>query len=115
MSYQRDLFDQQMDLMDQLYEQRSALWAGQEQPTNATNWPRKAVSSIECRRRDLVVRIADWTKTKDEPAYDVEVYVGGVYDYGLSKTFTTKSSGQTKKEARTAAVAFAAQQIAALL
>ena len=31
MSYQRDLFDTQMDLMDQLHEQRSALWAGQEQ------------------------------------------------------------------------------------
>lgn len=36
MTYQRDLFDQQMDLMDQLYEQRSALWAGQEQCKRGT-------------------------------------------------------------------------------
>ena len=42
MIYQRDLFDSQMDLMDQLHEQRSALWAGQEQhegqPSTAARW-----------------------------------------------------------------------------
>ena len=36
--------------------------------TNAARWPRNKVKSIECRKRDLIVRITDWTKDKDEPA-----------------------------------------------
>jgi len=85
---------------------------------NAHHWPRNAVQSIETRKRDLVVRIADWTRQSantGEPAYDVEVYVGGVYDFNLSKTFATANAGKTKAQARAEAVAFASAQIAALL
>lgn len=82
---------------------------------NTHEWPRKAVPSIECRKRDLVVRIADWTRYKEEPSYDVEVYVGGVYDFNLSKTFPVDVHGGTKAGAKAAASAFAAKQIAALL
>jgi len=86
------------------------------EPTNnEAQWPRKAVKSVETRKRDLVVRITDWTKDKDEPAYDVEVYVGGVYDFNLSKCFPTRNAGQTKQQARAAAVEFASKQIAELL
>lgn len=79
---------------------------------NAHQWPRKAVKSIEARKRDLIVRIADWTRNKEEPAYDVEVYVGGVYDWNLSKTFPTNGD---KESAKQQAVEFAARQIASVL
>jgi len=91
---------------------------------NKHHWPRKAVRSIECRPRDLVVRITDWTRDRYEPGYDVEVYIGGVYDYNESKVFTLFSSdskpgqniiGLTKEQAKAAASNFASQQIAKLL
>lgn len=82
---------------------------------NKHNWPRKSVKTIETRKRDLVIRIADWTKDRDEPAFDVEVYIGGIYDYNESKTFCTKNAGKTKAEARELAVNFAAEQIKKLL
>ena len=81
---------------------------------NPQQWPRKAVPNIECRKRDLVVRIADWTRTKEEPAYDVEVYVGGVYDFHLSQTFPA-TNGKSKAQAKAEAVAFAQKRIHELL
>ena len=75
---------------------------------NAHQWPRTAVPNIECRKRDLVVRIADWHRIKPENGtggFDVEVYVGGVYDFNESKNFNTKAE----------AAKFAAEQIAKLL
>jgi hypothetical protein len=61
-------------------------------PTNNTHqWPRQGVHSIETRKRDLVVRIADWSRVKNGTAgYDVELYIGGVYDFNESKNFDTK-------------------------
>jgi len=51
------------------------------QPTpNEHQWPRSEAKTVECRKRDLVIRISDWSRDKDEPAFDVEVYIGGVYD-----------------------------------
>ena len=96
---------------------------------NKHHWPRKAVRSIECRPRDLVVRITDWTRDRYEPGYDVEVYIGGVYDYNESKVFgfsPDSKHGQngpllahvlllTKEQAKAAASYFASQQIAKLL
>ena len=82
------------------------------------SFPRKAAPSVECRKRDLVIRIADWTRQSPdtgEPAFDVEVYVGGVYDSTQSRTFCTASAGKTKAQAKAEAVAFASAQIAALL
>lgn len=81
---------------------------------NEHQWPRNAVASIDCRKRDLVIRIADWSRDKEEPAFDVEVYVGGVYDWNLSSTETKHQHG-TMAAAKTAAIAFAQQQIARLL
>ena len=84
---------------------------------NEHSWPRHAVPSVECRKRDLVIRIADWSRQSlenGEPAYDVEVYVGGVYDFGLSESCTVRKHG-TKSAAKQAAIAYAQQQIAALL
>lgn len=78
---------------------------------NAHQWPRKAVNSIECRKRDLIVRIADWTRTKEEPAFDVEVYIGGVYDWNQSRTFTLNALG-SKERAKEAAVKFASERMA---
>lgn len=83
---------------------------------NKHQWPRKATPSIECRKRDLIIRIADWTRQSPntgEPAYDVEVYVGGVYDFNLSKSFTLRE--QTKAQAKAGAIAFAKSQIESLL
>lgn len=82
-------------------------------PTS-TSWRRRVTKSIDCRKKDTIVRIADWTRDKDEPAFDVEIYAGGVYDYDESQTFCTRSAKRTKREARALAVAFAAQQIAKL-
>jgi hypothetical protein len=73
---------------------------------NEHHWPRNKVESIECRKRDLVVRIADWHRiTVGSGGYDVEVYIGGVYDWNESKNFDTKQQ----------AAEFAAKQIARLL
>lgn len=68
-------------------------------------FPNKPTPTIECRKRDLVVRIADWTRTKDTPTYDVEVYIGGIYSYNDSGSFGLKSE----------AVEYAAKKIAEIL
>ena len=62
----------------------------------------------------MVVRITDWMSDKDEPAFDVEVYIGGVYDWNESKSFTLHS-GLTRKQAKAAAIKFAGEQVAKLL
>jgi hypothetical protein len=80
-----------------------------------TSWPRHLTKSVDTRKRDLVIRITDWTRDKDEPAYDVEIYDKGIYDWHQSKTFCTKSDNRSKPEARKLAVDFAQQQIAKLL
>ena len=94
------------------------------QPTpNDHQWPRREVKMVECRKRDLVVRIADWTRKREEPAFDVEVYIGGVYDFNESKTFTVHpeyvGQGDTfcssKAIAKAKAIEFAQAQIAKLL
>ncbi len=72
---------------------------------NKEQWPRQACPSVECRKRDLVIRIADWRRDRDEPGYDVECYIAGVYDWNESQHFRTKPE----------AVAYAAAQIAKLL
>jgi len=61
--------------------------------------------SIECRKRDLIVRIANWKRTKAAPYYDVETYIGGVYNQTHSKSFESKQD----------AVKFAADKLAELL
>lgn len=73
------------------------------------------MNTISVRKRDLVIRIADWTRDKHEPTYDVECYVHGAYGRTVSETFCTKSAGRSKRQARDMAVAFAQQQIARLL
>ena len=41
------------------------------------------------RKKDLaVVKIVDWSKDKDEPAIDVEVYINGLFDIEQSKVFS---------------------------
>jgi hypothetical protein len=73
---------------------------------NEHQWPRQGVHSIETRKRDLVVRIADWHRVKNGTGgYDVEVYIGGVYDFHTSGNFDTKQE----------AIVFAQSQIARLL
>ena len=83
-------------------------------PPGSHGFPRHAVKSVDTRKRDLVVRIANWLRDKDEPAYDVEVYSGGVYDNDASKTFAL-SSGLTKEQAKQQAIDFACEQIRKLL
>jgi hypothetical protein len=87
------------------------------QTDNEHHWPRCNSRSVECRNRDLVIRISDWTRqSKDtgEPAYDVECYIRGVYDYNESASFTLHS-GLTKAQAKRSAIEFASKQIAKLL
>lgn len=79
---------------------------------NPQRWPRMPVKSIKARKRDLIVCIADWTKDKDEPAWDVEVYIGGIYDWHESETFCLDGNPQ---KAKADAVAYASAQIAKLL
>ena len=88
------------------------------QPTpNEHHWPRHKVESVDCRKRDLIIRIADWSHQSlrtGEPGFDVEVYIGGVYDWNESETCTLHRYG-TKAKAKTAAITFAQTQIANLL
>jgi len=81
---------------------------------NKHQWPRKTYKTIDCRKRDLIVRITDWTKDKAEPAYDVELYIGGVYDWNESQSFTIYEL-KTKSEAKKKAIEFAQKQISRLL
>jgi len=78
------------------------------------SWPRNTVKSVECRKRDLVLRITDWLDDKDEPAYDVEVYIHGVYDWNESESFTTINAGppRSPEDAKRLAIEFATRQIA---
>lgn len=78
-----------------------------------SSWPRNKVKTIETRKRDLVFRVTDWTRDKDEPAYDVEVYNKGVYDWNESQTFTTRNGGKTVAKQR--AIAFVQSKVAELL
>ena len=36
--------------------------------TNKEKWPREKCQSVDCRGHDLVLRITDWSKNKDEPS-----------------------------------------------
>jgi hypothetical protein len=76
-----------------------------------TSWPRHIADSIKCRPRDLIIRISNWTRDKDEPAYDVEVYIKGIYDWNESKVFSTRNANRSKPKARKLAIQFAQQQI----
>lgn len=80
----------------------------------AHHWPRHKVDTLKLRRRDLVLRISNWLSDKDEPAYDVEVYIGGVYDWNESKTFAL-SSGLTGGTAKQRAIKHAQKKIRELL
>lgn len=77
---------------------------------NAHQWPRKRVSTLPLRAKDLVIRVTDWSRDKEEPAYDVEVYIGGVYDWNESNVFSC-----LKEDAKAQAGKFAAMQIHRLL
>lgn len=81
---------------------------------NEHHWPRHNVEAIACREYDFVIRIADWTRDEDEPAYDVECYIGGIYDWNESDSFTFHTYG-TKGKAKAAAREFAQTQITKLL
>lgn len=87
--------------------------------SNEHHWPRNEVKSIDCRKRDLIVRIADWTRDKDgRPSFDVECYIGGVYDWNESKSFEIGSMGhcwRNRDDAKAAAIKYAQAQIAKLL
>ena len=81
-----------------------------------TSWPKHKVETIECRKRDLVIRIADWTRQSmetGEPAYDVEIYDKGIYDWHQSKSFTLLE--MPKATAKRAAIQFANDMIRQLL
>lgn len=75
------------------------------QEITETSWPRHTVKSIETRKRDLIIRIADWTRDKDAPCFDVEYYKGGVYDWHKSHSFDASMLG--KSEAKRRAIAHA--------
>lgn len=75
------------------------------------SWPRNTTKSVDTRKCDLVIRITNWLKDKEEPAYDVECYIAGVYDWNESKSFCL-SSGKSAEECRLMAIEFAQRQIA---
>ena len=91
-----------------------------ESPAANHHWPRQAVGSVECRKRDLVLRITNWMSDKEEPAYDVECYIGGVFDWNESKVCSRgghvpNSSRKTPVQCKREAIAYAQAQIAKLL
>ncbi len=72
------------------------------------------IDSVKIYKKDLVIRISNWMKDKDEPAYDVEIYNRGTYNENESKPFPL-SSGLTKNQAKFQAIKFACMQIKKLL
>ena len=81
---------------------------------NEHNWPRSRVKAVKCGKRDLVVRITNWMSDRDKPAYNVEVYIGGVYDWNESECFPMHQH-KTEETCKALAIAFANAQIAKLL
>lgn len=81
------------------------------EPIDEHSWPKHKVDSVQCRKRDLVIRITDWTKDRDEPAFDVEVYNRGIYDWNESQCFLTRNAGKTRKQAKAEAIKFAQEYI----
>ena len=79
-----------------------------------TSWPKNLVDNVDCRKRDLVIRITNWLSDKEEPGYDVEIMNKGVYDWNESKSFTL-FSGLSKTQAKNEAIVFAQKSIAKLL
>jgi hypothetical protein len=101
------IHDSKREAVAELLEERETMQRLQESP-NKERWPRTAAPTIECRKRDLVIRIADWHRINPDTGtggYDVECYIGGIYDWNESKNFDTKAE----------AVRFAQAQIAKLL
>lgn len=84
------------------------------QSTNKEHWPKKKTQQVECRKRDLVIRISNWLEDEYEPAYDVELYIGGVYDFNESEVFAL-SSGLTREAAKIKAIEYSKKQIEKLL
>jgi hypothetical protein len=82
--------------------------------TNTPKWPKQQIDRITCRKRDLIIRIANWMEDEDEPGYDVECYIGGVCDWNESKSLTIFEY-KTKAMAKKQAINFAQKQIAKLL
>jgi hypothetical protein len=78
------------------------------------SWPRHLVKLIDVRERDFIIRVTNWLDDEDEPGYDVECYINGVYDWNESKCFTLHS-GLTPEQAREHAARFAQSQTAKLL
>lgn len=64
------------------------------------SWPKHKISKIECRKRDLIIRIADWTKDKESPCFDVEFYQAGVYDWNKSHSFDASMLGKLEAKNR---------------
>jgi hypothetical protein len=81
---------------------------------NEHHWPRNKIEMLNCRKRDLVFRISDWSDDKDEPGYDIECYIGGVYDFNESACCTVHKYG-TLADAKRAAIAFVKYQVEKLL
>ncbi len=78
---------------------------------NENEWPLHRVDAVSCRERDLVIRISNWGDDKDEPGYDVECYIGGVYNWDESRCFTICELG-SMEAAKTSALAFVKKQVA---
>ncbi len=81
---------------------------------NEHQWPRWQIHTVEARKRDLIIRISDWTRLREEPAYDVELYIGGVYDWDQSASCTIREHG-SKEAAKQAAIQFAQAKIKELV
>lgn len=79
---------------------------------NKHRFPRNPVKSVEARGRDLIIRLTDWTDDdpQNEPGFDVEVYIGGVYDWNESQTFGLRHHAGDKNAAKSAAIRFAQEQ-----
>jgi hypothetical protein len=62
------------------------------------------------KRKELItVKLVDFTKDKDEPAYDIELFVNGKFIFDKSAIFSTET--EDKKIAYNKAVDFAIEQL----
>ena len=78
------------------------------------HFPRHKVETVELRKKDIVIRVTDWWRDKEEPAFDVEVYTEGCFDYERSHIFA-KSDGLSKEEAKAKAKEFAKEALDRLM
>lgn len=68
-----------------------------ENEVSTLEWVQKQLRKPAKRKEPLVIRFADFSKDKDEPAIDVEFYEDGKFDNTYDGVFSTTKAGSYRQ------------------